>query len=81
MGSPSNSFPNRLSINYGIGMIHQHFMLVDNLTVAGTKIIAGTTTAGSRISRRIRELAAKYGLQVDPTFLPWRLGSSNGSKF
>lgn len=60
------------SINYGIGMIHQHFMLVDNLTVAenvalGLKSSREPQLDLDRVSQRIRDLAAKYGLQVDPT--------------
>lgn len=59
------------SINYGIGMIHQHFMLVDNLTVAenvalGLKSSREPQLDLDRVSQRIRELAVKYGLQVDP---------------
>jgi ABC-type uncharacterized transport system ATPase subunit len=59
------------SINYGIGMIHQHFMLVDTLTVAenvalGLKSSRGPQLDLDKVSARIRELAHKYGLQVDP---------------
>jgi simple sugar transport system ATP-binding protein len=59
------------SINFGIGMIHQHFMLVDTLTVAenvalGLKSSREPQLDLDRVSARIRELAHKYGLQVDP---------------
>ncbi len=59
------------SINHGIGMIHQHFMLVDNVTVAENVALGLKSTKGMRldldvVSARIRELADKYGLQVDP---------------
>ena len=59
------------AINHGIGMIHQHFMLVDNLTVAqnvalGLKSSRGLIVDLDVVSRRIRELGEKYGLQVDP---------------
>ncbi|MBK6326507.1 MAG: ABC transporter ATP-binding protein [Chloroflexi bacterium] len=59
------------SINHGIGMIHQHFMLVDNVTVAENVALGLKSTRGLRldldvVSARIRELAEKYGLQVDP---------------
>ena len=60
------------SINHGIGMIHQHFMLVDNITVAenvalGLKSIK-RVTAGSRcrLGSDSRTGQEKYGLQVDP---------------
>ncbi len=59
------------SINHGIGMIHQHFMLVDNISVAENVALGLKSSKGLRldldvVSARIRELADKYGLQVDP---------------
>ena len=59
------------SINHGIGMIHQHFMLVDNITVAenvalGLKSSRGPRMDLDRVSARINELTQKYGLKVDP---------------
>ena len=59
------------SINHGIGMIHQHFMLVDNITVAENVALGLKSSREPRldldvVSARIRELAEKYGLQVDP---------------
>ena len=59
------------SMNYGIGMIHQHFMLVDNMTVAENVALGLPSSKGmvldlEIVSARIRELAEKYGLQVDP---------------
>ena len=52
----------------GIGMVHQHFMLADNLTVAENVILgdgAGLAGAGStsvQASDRITELGEIYGL-------------------
>ncbi|MCB0031293.1 MAG: ATP-binding cassette domain-containing protein, partial [Anaerolineales bacterium] len=59
------------SIRHGIGMIHQHFMLVDNLTVAenvalGLKSSRGVRLDLDRVSARIRELADKYSLEINP---------------
>lgn len=59
------------SINYGIGMIHQHFMLVDNLTVAenvalGLKEYGGLRLDLGAVSARINELAESYNLDIDP---------------
>ncbi|MFN2136833.1 MAG: ABC transporter ATP-binding protein [Candidatus Promineifilaceae bacterium] len=59
------------SINYGIGMIHQHFMLVDNLSVAqnvalGLKTARGPVVDINGVSKRILELSELYGLKVDP---------------
>lgn len=59
------------SLKLGIGMIHQHFMLVDNVTVAENVALGLKSSRGARldldvVSARIRELAEKYGLQVNP---------------
>ena len=66
------------SINHGIGMIHQHFMLVDNLTVAQNVALGLKSSKGFRldldvVSERILELAEKYGLRVDPNAIISRL--------
>ena len=66
------------AIRRGIGMIHQHFMLVDTLTVAenvalGEKSERGPLTDLGRVSARIRELADTYGLNVDPQAIIWQL--------
>ena len=65
IGNPTDS------INYGIGMIHQHFMLVNNLTVAenvalGLKGYGGLSLDLETVSQRIRELAETYNLNIDP---------------
>jgi len=59
------------AINYGIGMIHQHFMLVDNLSVAQNVALGLKSSRAPRVdldvvSARIEDLAQKYGLEVDP---------------
>src|SRR5579883_1350341 len=58
-----------IAIRYGIGMIHQHFMLVPQLTVA-ENIVLGTGSA-LRLNLRqkaqhIAAMSAAYGLTVDP---------------
>jgi len=55
----------------GIGMVHQHFMLVPDMTVAENVALAfgGRRLARSRIetvAARIRELSDEYGLELDP---------------
>ena len=72
ISSPSSAIHN------GIGMIHQHFMLVDTLTVAENVALGSTTTRGpgndlEHVSARIHELADRYGLSVDPQALIWQL--------
>lgn len=59
------------SIRHGIGMIHQHFMLVDSLTVAENVALGLRSSRAPRldldvVTARIEELARNYGLQVDP---------------
>jgi len=66
------------AIDLGIGMIHQHFMLVESLTVAenvalGLPSSRGPLTDLERVSKRVLELAETYGLQVDPDAYIWQL--------
>ncbi|MBN2554358.1 MAG: ABC transporter ATP-binding protein [Anaerolineales bacterium] len=66
------------AIHLGIGMIHQHFMLVESLTVAenvalGLPSSRGLLTDMRRVSARIIELAAIYNLEVDPNAYIWQL--------
>jgi simple sugar transport system ATP-binding protein len=66
------------AIDLGIGMIHQHFMLVDTITVAenvalGLPSSRGPLTDLDRVSERILELGEIYGLEVDPDAYIWQL--------
>ncbi|MEJ7651649.1 MAG: ABC transporter ATP-binding protein [Nakamurella sp.] len=66
------------AIKVGIGMVHQHFMLADNLTVwenivLGAEYITGGFRPKAAIEL-ISEIGAKYGLYVDPTRLVESLG-------
>lgn len=66
------------AIHSGIGMIHQHFMLVPTLTVAQNVALGRRSSRGplldlKRVSARIRTLAADYGLMVDPEAYVWQL--------
>jgi len=66
------------AIAQGIGMIHQHFMLVPSLTVAENVALGLPSSRGplldlDRVSARIEELARLYGLQVDPAVPVWQL--------
>jgi simple sugar transport system ATP-binding protein len=59
------------SIRRGIGMVHQHFMLVPVFTVAENIMLGAETVKGlsldiATVRRRIRELAGQYNLDVDP---------------
>lgn len=66
------------AIALGIGMIHQHFMLVDTLTVAenialGLPSSRRFITDLEVVARRTLELAETYGLHVDPEAYIWQL--------
>ena len=58
----------------GIGMVHQHFKLIKNFTVAENIILGMEEVKGGKIdleaaSKKIYELSLKYGLEVDPKAL------------
>jgi len=60
------------AIRAGIGMIHQHFMLVPKLTVAenvalGLKSSREPRLDLDKVSGRLHELSQSYGLKVDPS--------------
>ncbi|MBN1302839.1 MAG: ABC transporter ATP-binding protein [Anaerolineales bacterium] len=62
------------AINYGIGMVHQHFMLVPVFTVTENMILGSEVTSGpsldlNRARREIIELSEAHGLDVDPDAL------------
>ena len=59
------------AIAYGIGMVHQHFMLVPSLSVAENLVMGveprkGVTLDLSEAIRITRDLSEKYNLKVDP---------------
>jgi ABC-type uncharacterized transport system ATPase subunit len=66
------------AIRLGIGMIHQHFMLVPTLSVAENVALGLPSSRGLMldldvVTNRIHELSSRYGLQVDPTAMVWQL--------
>ena len=67
-----------VAIRHGIGMIHQHFMLVQTLTVAenvalGLPSSRGLLTDLPKVTARIHELSQAYGMKVDPDAYIWQL--------
>src|ERR1044072_9257858 len=64
------------AIKAGIGMVHQHFMLADNLTVLENVVLGAEQMygIGRRAKARVGELAGATGLDVDPDTLVERLG-------
>ena len=62
--SPKDAF------RYGIGMIHQHFKLVDVFTAA-ENIVLGLNEDGrldmKQINAKVKAICDKYGFDIDPT--------------
>jgi simple sugar transport system ATP-binding protein len=60
------------AIDTGIGMVHQHFMLVPVMTVTENIVLGNEPTHAGDVldireaSKRVRELSDRYGLAVDP---------------
>ena len=55
----------------GIGMVQQHFMLFENMTVAENIVFKNEIRKGpfmdrKRIINTVKELSEKYGLKIDP---------------
>jgi ABC-type uncharacterized transport system ATPase subunit len=55
------------AIKVGIGMVHQHFMLADNLTVLENVVLGaeGLHGIGSKARKKVAELAKRTGLAAD----------------
>jgi ABC-type uncharacterized transport system ATPase subunit len=60
------------AIRAGLGMVHQHFMLVDTLTVAENVILGeeprrnGVLIDAAAARERVESLSAEYGFELDP---------------
>ncbi|MGG6795742.1 UNVERIFIED_CONTAM: ABC transporter ATP-binding protein [Streptococcus canis] len=60
------------SAKLGIGMVHQHFMLVEAFTVAeniilGNEVVKNGCLDLKQASKEIKELSEKYGLAINPS--------------
>ncbi len=71
-GEPVRIDSPRRAAQLGIGMVHQHFMLVPTMTVAENIALAWGQGRSPLLSlrrwqRRIEQLAARHGLQVRPS--------------
>ncbi|WP_440898133.1 ABC transporter ATP-binding protein [Amphibacillus sp. Q70] len=70
-GEPVNVTDPNVANQLGIGMVHQHFMLVETFTVAQNIMLGVEPTKKgvidvSKAEKEIAELSEKYGLRVDP---------------
>ena len=78
-GEPVSIDSPRRAIGLGIGMVHQHFMLVPVMTVAENLVLGAEPRSGLLLdykgaAARVRELSQRFGLAVDPDALVEDLG-------
>lgn len=78
-GKPTHFLSPRDAIACGLGMVHQHFMLVDSFTVA-ENIIMGQPSPRqpllenrNEVHQRLRDLGEQYGLNIEPEAEVWTL--------
>ena len=67
-GKPVNFTSPKESIELGIGMIHQHFKLVDILTAKENILLGQKKKAGQNdknLAKEIKDLSDRYGLDLD----------------
>lgn len=60
-----------VAANLGIGMVYQHFMLIDTLTVAENMVLGFEPRKGmifdiEKARAEVRSVSEKYGLNIDP---------------
>jgi simple sugar transport system ATP-binding protein len=80
-GEPVRFRSPREALQSGIGMVHQHFLLVEPFTVAENLALGDDRAAGRRsfmlrqkaIERQVVALGERYGLSVDPQARIWQL--------
>jgi simple sugar transport system ATP-binding protein len=79
-GTPVAFDTPRDGIGAGIGMVHQHFRLVEPFTVAENVMLGDTSDVGrsfrlhpGAIERRVAELGERYGMAVDARARIWQL--------
>lgn len=70
-GKPVKITSPNIANDLGIGMVHQHFMLVDTFTVTENIILGKEPTKAGKIdineaAKEVRELSERYGLKIDP---------------
>ena len=67
------------AIDAGVGMVHQHFMLADNLTVLENVVLGSEPTKAGLLDfgsakKRIKEISDSYSLDIEPDVLLEDLG-------
>jgi general nucleoside transport system ATP-binding protein len=79
-GEPVEFASPREAIDAGIGMVHQHFRLVERFTVAENLVLGDRSGAGRKfhidpgaVESQVRQLGERYRLPVDPRARIWQL--------
>ena len=79
-GAPAEFHSPRDALDAGIGMVHQHFRLVEPFTVAENVVLGDHRDVGRSfrlhpraIEQRVAELGERYGIAVDPRARIWQL--------
>ncbi|HET9460346.1 MAG TPA: ABC transporter ATP-binding protein [Gaiellaceae bacterium] len=79
-GEPVRFQSPRDALGAGIGMVHQHFRLVEPFSVAENVVLGDHRGEGRRVvlrssatERRVEELSRQYGLAVNPKAKIWQL--------
>ena len=79
-GRPAEFHSPRDALDAGVGMVHQHFRLVEPFTVAENVVLGDHRDVGRSfrlhprvIEQRVAELGTRYGLAVDPRARIWQL--------
>ncbi len=77
-GEPVHIDSPRSAIDKGIGMVHQHFMLVPTLTVSENVALGMPSEKGALldlapVAKKIVEIGAAYGVSVNPDAYVWQL--------
>ena len=71
-GKPAELGSPKAEIENGIGMVHQHFMLIPVMSVAENIVLATEPTHNgifldyAAAEKRVREISSRFGLAVDP---------------
>lgn len=79
-GEPVHLRSPRDALDAGVGMVHQHFRLVQPFTVAENVVLGDHRDIGRTfrfrpraVERRVEELSARYGIEVLPRARIWQL--------
>jgi ABC-type uncharacterized transport system ATPase subunit len=78
-GEPVSFASARDAIAHGLGMVHQHFMLVHPISVADNIVLGQKSPReplmenARAVQNRLRALSEQYGLAIDPTAEVWKL--------